>query len=419
MKKLLFLLVVLTFLGATSCATAGSPTSTPQATATPSAIPDSPTPVPPSPTPTLSPTPAPSSGTYRLEDAYPSLSFTQPLLFAVAPGDAADAFVVERTGRTLIFADRPDAVSSQVFLDLRSVVTANGQEQGLLGLAFHPRYTENGYFYVNYTTSTTTVIARYRRSAADPRVADPASQTVLLTFEQPYRNHNGGGMAFGPDGFLYIATGDGGSGGDPQNRAQDLSSPLGKILRIDVDHPGDGMAYGIPSDNPFVGNAEGYRQEIYAYGLRNPWRFSFDAQGTLWAGDVGQDRIEEIDLVRKGGNYGWALLEGPLDYKEIAGVDRATLVPPVWEYEHSLGEAVTGGFVYTGRLAPHLKGTFVFGDYVSGRIWALWIDADGTSHGVQLLDSTLHVSSFGLDAAGELRVVDLSGKVYRLVETGA
>lgn len=421
MNRLLAILLTMgVLLGGTACAAGNETSVTPSiaptsvATASPSPSPSpSPTPIP---LPTSTPTPDPASGTYRVVDAYPALRFTQPLLFAPVEDGSGNAVVVERTGRIRIFADRADASVSTVFLDLRSRIFTKGQEQGLLGLAFDPEYATNGYFYVNYTTVDSTVIARYRRSDADPAVADPASGMVLLTFKQPYANHNGGHMAFGPDGFLYIATGDGGSAGDPQNRAQNLATPLGKILRIDVEGASAATPYAIPSDNPFVGNTQGYREEIYAFGLRNPWRFSFDAQGVLWAGDVGQNRIEEIDLIVKGGNYGWNVLEGTHEYKNLAGVDRATLIPPVWEYEHPLGESVTGGFVYEGALLPHAKGAYIYGDYLTGRIWALWLDAEQTAHNQLLLDTGLFISSFGVDAAGELRVVDLSGGIYRLTE---
>ena len=422
MRRMLAILLSMgVLLGGTACAAPPGSTTEPSASPTSAAIASpSPTmgPLAPTPTPTatVTPTPDPASGTYRVVDAYPALQFTQPVLFAPVPGGSGNAVVVERTGRIRIFADRSDVPSSTVFLDLGSRIFAKGQEQGLLGLAFDPDYATNGFLYVNYTTADSTVIARYQRSSADPSVADPASGVVLLTFMQPYANHNGGQLAFGSDGYLYIATGDGGSAGDPQNRAQNRTVLLGKILRIDVAHPSAGNAYGIPSDNPFAGNTQGYREEIFAYGLRNPWRFSFDAQGVLWAGDVGQDRIEEVDRIVNGGNYGWNVLEGTLKYKNLSGVDRTTLIPPVWEYKHPVGEAITGGFVYDGSLLTHAKGTYVYGDYLTGLIWALWFDTDQTVRNQLLLDTKLLISSFGVDALGELRVVDLTGKVYRLVE---
>jgi glucose/arabinose dehydrogenase len=367
--------------------------------------------------PTPSPVPDPDAASYQLDPAYPGLMFDQPLLFAVSRDGSGDAFVVERTGKIWIFADRADVETAQVFLDLSSLVDTSGQEKGLLGLAFHPDFAQNGFFYVNYTNRKGTVIARYTRQSGNSRAADPGSSQTILVFPQPYANHNGGHLAFGPDKYLYIAAGDGGSSGDPQNNAQNRANLLGKILRIDVDHPAGGANYGIPADNPFAGNDQGFREEIFAYGLRNPWRFSFDSQGVLWAADVGQNKREEIDLIEKGGNYGWSVREGTLVYKTGKGVDLASLIPPVWEYDHSQGESITGGYVYEGEQATHLKGIYIYGDYISGRIWALWIDSARVVHNSLLLDTDLNIASFGTDANGELLVVDLKGKIYRLKES--
>ena len=311
--------------------------------------------------------------------------------------------------------DSADTKDASVFLDLRDRIDAGGNEKGLLGLAFHPDYKNNGYLYVNYTTADSTVIARYTRSPDNPMTADPASEEVLLTFKQPYSNHNGGQLAFGPDGYLYIGTGDGGSGGDPQNNAQNTASYLGKILRIDVDRPSNGKTYGIPADNPYAGNTQGNVEEIYAVGMRNPWRFSFDQNGILWVGDVGQDTMEEIDQVKNGGNYGWSVMEGTLTYKDVPGADTAAMIPPIWEYKHNgQDECITGGYVYASDKLPDLKGRYIYGDYVSGRIWALWPDASGKVQNQELLQTGLNISSFGLDADGDLLIVDLAGKLYRL-----
>lgn len=345
-----------------------------------------------------------------MTEAYPNLRFERPLYFTVAGDGSGDAYVVEQTGKIKIFADSPDAPEAAVFLDLSGNVSTDGIEKGLLGLAFHPDYRDNGYLYVNYTDAKGTVIARYTRRADNPMQADPASEKILLTFPQPYANHNGGQLAFGPDGYLYIGTGDGGSGGDPQNNAQNLSSFLGKILRIDVDGASGGKAYGIPADNPYAGNNEGNVEEIYAVGMRNPWRFSFDQDGTLWAGDVGQDTMEEIDLVTNGGNYGWSVMEGTLGFKDIPGVDKADLIPPIWEYRHDQGKSVTGGYVYQSGAIPDLIGRYIYGDFVSGKIWALWLDADGKAQNELLIESGLNISSFGLDAGGDIRIVDLGGQ---------
>ncbi len=354
----------------------------------------------------------------EITDAYPALSFNKPLYFTTAGDGSRDCFVVEQTGRILIFEDSSNAAKADTFLDLSKRIDLGGDEKGLLGLAFHPDYQKNGYLYVNYTNKNNTVIARYTRRADNPGKADPASEQIILTFPQPYTNHNGGQVAFGPDGYLYIGTGDGGSSGDPKNNAQNRSSLLGKILRIDVDHPDSGRAYGIPADNPYAGNQQGYREEIYALGLRNPWRFSFNANGTLWAADVGQNKREEIDLIQKGGNYGWNVMEGTLDFKKNPNNYKAELTLPILDYGRDQGACITGGYVYGSDLIGKLKGKYIYGDFVSGRIWALWIDENMKAQNQELLDTTLKISSFGLNADGDLRIVDLAGKLYRLQVPG-
>ena len=285
----------------------------------------------------------------------------------------------------------------------------------MLGLAFHPGYSQNGIFFVDYTDKNGTVIARYERSAVDEMQADPASAQIILTIEQPYKNHNGGQLEFGPDGYLYIAMGDGGSRGDPLNNAQNLFSPLGKILRIDVDNQTADVQYAIPADNPFAGNTDSYREEIYAYGLRNPWRFSFDEQGRLWVADVGQNKIEELDLVENGGNYGWSIMEGTSSYKDAGDIDTSSFIPPIWEYSHDASECITGGYVFASDNIPDLVGRYIYGDFESGIIWALWFDEDGQVQNEELIDTKLLISSFGIDAGGDLRIIDLNGKIYRLV----
>mgnify|MGYP001262301701 CR=1 FL=1 len=249
---------------------------------------------------------------YELEIAFPNLTFARPVDLQHA-GDGSDRiFIVEQAGVIRVFANTSSVATADTFLNIQNRVNDSGNEEGLLGLAFHPNFATNGYFYVNYTASNPrrTVVARYRVSA-NPNRADANSEFVLLTVNQPYENHNGGQLAFGPDGYLYIGMGDGGSGGDPQNNGQDRRGLLGDMLRIDVDNPAGGLNYGIPPDNPFVGNTSGYREEIYAYGFRNPWRFSFDfVTGWLWVGDVGQGSREEVDIVEKGLNYGWRIMEG-------------------------------------------------------------------------------------------------------------
>lgn len=352
---------------------------------------------------------------YSIVPAYPNLSFEQPL-YATGAGDSSNRiFVVERTGKIKVFQDDAAVEGSEVFLDLSDRIDTGGSEKGLLGLAFHPNFPENPTFYVYYTNENASVIARY--SLDSQGLGDQGSEVVLLSFTQPYANHNGGQLAFGPDGYLYIASGDGGSSGDPQNNAQNPGVLLGKILRIDVDQPQNGKPYGIPTDNPFYNNSEGNAPEIYAFGLRNPWRFSFDpCRELLIAGDVGQGKMEEIDLIEKGGNYGWNIMEGSLDYAPDPAVNKDTLIMPVWEYGRSQGQSITGGYVYYGNQNPSLMGTYVYGDFGSGRIWGLWLDQNRSPHNYELLETDLSISSFGLDDKNEILIVDYQGSLYRIRE---
>lgn len=359
---------------------------------------------------------APRVKSIKIAEAYPNLSFSQPLEYLHAGDNSGRVFVVEKTGKILVFQNDPQVQSTQVFLDLTGIIDSSASEKGLLGLAFHPDYEKNGFFYVNYTDWSGTVIARYQADPVDPNRGHPDSGTVLMSFPQPYANHNGGHLAFGPDGFLYIAVGDGGSAGDPQNNAQNRGSIYGKILRIDVDKPSGGKSYGIPADNPFAGSSEGFLGEIYAYGLRNPWKFSFDQKsGWLWAADVGQNKVEEIDIIQKGGNYGWNIMEGSLCYPSSANCDRSGLTMPVWEYQHPTGNSITGGYVYNGAKIPGLYGAYVYGDFGSGMLWALWLDSTGADNRA-LLDTNLNISSFGLDQENELYIVDYRGKIYKMIE---
>jgi len=353
----------------------------------------------------------------QLEKAFPGLTFTSPL-FLTHGGDGSDRlYVVEQGGRILVFANDSAASSAEVFLDLSSQISSPTGEEGLLGLAFHPQYASNGYFYVNYTAPNPlrTVISRFQVSANDPLKADPSSEYRILQYNQPYTNHNGGMLAFGPDGFLYIGAGDGGSGGDPQNNGQNLSVLLGKILRIDVNDTTTTTRYRIPADNPWAGNAMGYRGEIWAYGLRNPWRFSFDPPtGALWAGDVGQDTREEIDIIEKGKNYGWRIMEGSICFNPASGCDQTGLTLPVKDYGRSLGSCVTGGYVYRGSRRTDLTGAYVYGDYVSGRIWMLRYHGASLTADSLLIQAPLLISSFGTDQAGELYVLSYTtGQIYR------
>lgn len=337
-------------------------------------------------------------------------TFEGPVGIATRKDDPRALYIVEQPGRIVrADLDRP-ADKPVTILDITDRVYNKGDEQGLLGLAFHP--DDPGRAFVNYTTKTETVIARFDASAGEPTKLDPSSEEKLLTFKQPFANHNGGQLAFGPDGYLYIGTGDGGSGGDPYNNSQNLDSLLGKILRIDVDRPAQGAAYGIPADNPFLNDG---RPEIYAYGLRNPWRFSFDEEtGQLWAADVGQSTLEEIDLVKKGGNYGWRIQEGTLCYDPKENCETEGLEPPIYVYGRDQGVSITGGYVYRGSERTDLRGWYVFGDYGMGTIWALRQRENGAPDVVELLASEENITSFGADASGELYLCTQEGRILRL-----
>lgn len=337
----------------------------------------------------------------------------RPVSLAVAPGDATRLFVTEQPGRVRIVKN--GSLLASPFLDLRNRVSCCG-ERGLLSIAFHPAYPVNGFFYVNYTdTSGNTVVSRFKVDAGNPDLANSGSESILLRVTQPFANHNGGQLQFGPDGYLYIGTGDGGSAGDPGDRAQNPGELLGKILRIDV----DGAApYGIPPTNPFFGTG---RSEIWAIGLRNPWRFSFDsATGDFYIADVGQNRWEEINFQsassRGGENYGWRLMEGTHCYSPAFGCDSDALTKPILEYSHDDGCSVTGGYVYRGRI-ERLRGTFVYGDYCTGVIWGATRNAGGAWASTILLSPGFPISSFGQDAAGEVYVVNYNGSILRLDDT--
>jgi glucose/arabinose dehydrogenase len=334
-----------------------------------------------------------------------SSGLRHPLYLAEVNDGSGRLFILEQPGRIRIV--RSGSLVPVPFLDITARVRSSGAEQGLLGLAFHPAFKSNGRYFVNYTREPdgATVIAEYSASA-DPDVSE-RTEKVLLVIPDPYTNHNGGMVEFGPDGLLYIATGDGGSRGDPENRGQNRNELLGKILRIDVDH---GKPYAAPSDNPFA--AGGGRPEIFAYGLRNPWRFSFDRKtGELWAADVGQNDWEEIDVVKRGGNYGWRLMEGAHCFLPKQGCPTEGLTLPVAEYANRSPRcSITGGYVYRGEAVPVLQGSYVYGDYCSGEVMAL---VDGQQK--VLLPTELRISSFGQDQAGELYVVGHEGSVHKIV----
>ncbi len=349
----------------------------------------------------------------QLENAFPNLSFDRPVEFTHAGDGSNRLFVIEQEGRIRVFENNASVKSAGVYLDLQKKVSSEG-EMGLLGLAFHPNFEQNGYFYVNYTKRNPleTIIARYKASSPTANTVEASSETILLKISQPYDNHNGGKLAFGPDGYLYIALGDGGAWGDQHNYAQNKASLLGKILRIDVNKTDKGL-YGIPADNPYAGNKDGFREEIFAYGLRNPWRFSFDVQtGQMWAGDVGQKEFEEIDIITKGGNYGWRLKEANRCYNPRQDCDNGNLISPIHQYPRSEGISITGGFVYRGSRVPFLQGKYIFADYGNGNIWALTFEGNQKINNQLLTNEGDLVSAFGEDANGELYVLDhSSGKI--------
>ncbi|MEM7201707.1 MAG: PQQ-dependent sugar dehydrogenase [Planctomycetota bacterium] len=340
--------------------------------------------------------------------AFPGLLFDRPL-FLTAPPDGTDRIaVVEQDGLVRIFANDAATSTTATFMDLRALVSRASNEEGLLGFAFHPDYATTGEVFVYYSAASPrrSVLSRWRVSGGDPNAVDPASEQILLEFAQPYGNHNGGCLAFGPDGMLYITSGDGGSGSDPHDNGQSLTTLLGKVLRLAPDGS-------IPADNPFVGGSAGERGEIWAYGLRHPWRMSFDrATGDLWLGDVGQNAIEEIDRIERGGNYGWRLFEGTLPHINPGGFSASSVVAPVYEYDHAVGASVTGGYVYRGSALPTLTGSYVYADFGSSRVWALVHDGTRVISNTEIA-RVANPASFGEDAAGELYVCSFDGLIYR------
>ena len=353
------------------------------------------------------------STSFTLEDAFPFLSFSNPVDLQTAKDGTNRLFVVEQQGRIIVFVNNRSTTTKKVFLDITDRVSWGG-EMGLLGLAFHPQFSSNGYFYVNYTANNPrrTIISRFRVSSTNPDSAVKNSELILMTFNQPYSNHNGGCIAFGPDGYLYIASGDGGSAGDPQNNSQNTKNLLGKILRIDVNNQQPPLNYAIPPDNPFVNSSDpNVRKEIYAYGLRNPWKFCFDpVTNKLWCADVGQDAWEEIDLIVNGGNYGWRCYEGNHPYN-LSGCT-GSYIFPIYEYSHTEGISITGGYVYRGNQFPELSGKYIYGDFGSKKIWALSYDGSTTSN--ELISVCPQaISSFGVDDQNEIYVVGYEGRIYK------
>jgi hypothetical protein len=349
---------------------------------------------------------------FNLQQAFPNLTFSSPVDMQYAPDGTDRLFVLEQSGIIKVFENNGNTTTVKTFLDITDRVTSGG-ETGLLGLAFHPDYANNGYFYVDYTTPSPlrTHVSRFQVTS-NPDSADKSSELVLLEVNQPFSNHNGGRVSFGPDGYLYIGLGDGGSGGDPNDNAQNKTVLLGKILRIDVDNPAPPLNYGIPPDNPFAGNTQGWREEIYSFGLRNPWRFSFDpVTNWLWCGDVGQNAWEEIDTITSGGNYGWRCYEGNHEYN-MTGCTGTDYLFPIWEYSHSGGNcSITGGFIYRGMRRPELTGNYIYADYCSAKVWDL--DYSGVNLTNNLVNTaSASVLSIGVDMNNELYILCSNGKIY-------
>ena len=365
--------------------------------------------------------------------AFPNLVFNRPVHLANA-GDGSDRlFVVEKLGTIAVFPNKDNALASEktTFLDITDRVNAGPNEAGLLSVAFHPQYADNGHFFVNYTGNVGNTLTSFTSRftvTADPAVADPDSELVIHSVGQPFGNHNGGQIAFGPDGMLYIGYGDGGSANDPFNNGQDLDSVLGKMMRIDIDQTDPGLSYAVPPDNPFYdATGGGIAREIWAWGLRNPWRFSFDRlTGKLWTADVGQDAWEEVHIIEGGRNYGWNIMEGNHCFKPKIGCDMEGLEPAIAEYDHTVGKSITGGFVYRGKKQPQLYGAYLYTDYLTGVVFAArFEDGDEAEVTTLVQASNLAASSFGEDEGGEVFIVDFpffsptQGKLWKLQNTAA
>jgi glucose/arabinose dehydrogenase len=371
--------------------------------------------------------------------AFPKLRFDRPVAL-VYPDDGSNLlFVVEQHTATIwSFVNKRSTSAKKVFLKLRSPIN-RGNEEGLLGMAFHPKYDENKFFFVYYSADDRgkrhSVVSRFKASGDKAPAADPASEErIWVSADDPFENHNGGTIAFGPDGYLYITLGDGGAADDPMTSGQNPADWFGSILRIDVDHPSDGKPYGIPADNPARRAKEFARwaPEVYCIGLRNVWKFSFDRQtGDLWAGDVGQNLWEMVHKIENGGNYGWSIKEAfhPFQPQRRQRVESASakISPPIVEYPHAptrdrpdSGLSITGGYVYRGRKTPSLAGVYVYGDFDTGRIWGLRYENGKLLTSGELINMRrnpkLNIASFGEDADGELYILAFDGRIYELVE---
>lgn len=366
----------------------------------------------------------------KLVKVFPYLQIDRPIVITHA-GDGTDRlFIASQKGKIYIVPNTPedeDLEEGKLFLDIsdRVIYLDKKNEMGLLGMAFHPDFKKNGEFFVYYsspeTPNATSVVSRFRVSKDNPDQALADSEEILMKVEQPAWNHNGGTIVFGPDGMLYIVFGDGGAGGDAFHNGQNLSTMLGSICRIDVDHKSPGLNYAIPKDNPFEdGKTPTFatiRKEIWAYGFRNPWRIAFDDKtGKLWAGDVGQGIWEEIDIVVKGGNYGWSVREGKHPFGPNGVEARKHLIEPIWEYDHNVGKSITGGSVYRGKAIPAIQGMYIYGDYVSGKFWALKYDESSkkvtANHVIE--SPSIPVMTFGTDQNGEMFLTSSFSEIYML-----
>ncbi|NCF53011.1 glucose sorbosone dehydrogenase [Gammaproteobacteria bacterium] len=362
------------------------------------------------------PPPPDEPATVQTQQVFANVDLAFATALVQAPDDASRWFAIEKSGRVVVFENDAMNATGSTFLDIRGRVESGPNEAGLLGIAFHPEFATNGEVFLSYTAPAplTSVISRFR-SFDNNQTLDPSSEEILLTIVQPASSHNGGNLAFGPGGRLYIGFGDGGGGGgDPQGNGQDTTNLHGTIVRIDVDTAG---GYAIPPGNPFAGNApcvQGFGAaacpEIHAWGFRNPWRFSFDsATGRLWAGDVGQGAWEEVDRVEAGENYGWNIREGAHCYPPESSCSEVGLTDPITEYDHGLGSSVTGGFVYRGSAMPELAGQYIFGDFVTGRIWAVPADSPIGTAPLEIADTDHSIASFAAGVDGELYLIDYGG----------
>ncbi len=370
----------------------------------------------------------------NLEPAFPNLSFDQPLFLTHAGDGSNRVFVVEKTGAVHVLDNAPESTSTFTFIDITDKLLPrndpNVGETGLLSMAFHPAYSDNGKVYLSYVDENLVSTISEMIVSSDPNRADQSTERILLQMQQPQRNHNAGHIAFGPDGYLYISFGDGFSEsardgiehGDPLGHGQNRATWFSSVLRIDIDNQDTDKAYAIPPDNPFVGNTEGWKEEIFAYGFRNPWRFSFDREtGDLWLGDVGDKKAEEIDLVESGKNYGWALKEASHCFEDVPcdTTQWVNLQDPIFEYLRDVGESVTGGYVYRGSNLTGRNGLYFYGDFDFGNIWTLAYENGEVQENERVLTSQAGLASFGEDESGELYVIGIGGTIWKIGQQSA